>query len=93
MSIALDLFYITVAVTMPLDEELSFFIGFDGWVKPSSWSVIRRGTAVCPLCNSPPTSASAVDASTCLRILYSVWIKPFTGGGRFGDFSGRLVVI
>ena len=68
------------------------FIGVDGWVKPSSWSVILRGTDVCPLWNSPTTSASAADATTCLRILHSVWIGPFYGGGRFGDFLDWLVV-
>ena len=52
--------------------------------------VICRGTSVCPLWNSPPTSTSDVDATTCLRILHSVWIGPFAGGRRFGYFS-RLV--
>ena len=92
MSITLDLFCLTVAVTIPLAAELSVFIGVGGWVKLSSWSVIHRGADVCPLWNSPPTSASATDATTCLRILYSVWIGTFAGGGRFGDLSGRLVV-
>ena len=72
---------------MPSAVELSVFIGVGSWVKPSAWSVIRRGTAVCPLWNSPPTSALAADATTCLSILNSVWIGPFAGGGRFGDFQ------
>ena len=75
---------------MPLAAELSFFIGVHGWVKPSSLSAILGGTDVCPLWNSPPTSASAADATTCLRILHSVWIGPFAGGGRFGDFFGSV---
>ena len=86
MSIALDLFCLTVAVMMLSAAELSVFIGVCGRVKSSSWSVILRGTAVCLLCNSPLTYASAADATTCLRILHSVWIGPFAGGGRFGDF-------
>ena len=90
MSIALDLFCLTVAVVMPLAAELSVFVGVGGWVKPSSWSVILRGTDVCSLWNSPSTYYSVADATTCLRILYSVWIGPFSGGGRFGDFF-RLV--
>ena len=90
MSIALDLFYLTVAVTMPSAAELFVFVRVDGWVKPSSWSVILRGTAVCPLWNSPMTSALAADATTCLRILHSMWIGPFAGGGRFGDFFGSV---
>ena len=92
MSIALELFCLTAVVTMPLDAKLSVLIGVGGWVKPSSWSVICRGTDVCPLWNSPTTSASAVDAATCLRIPHSVWIGKFSGGGRFGYFKGRLVV-
>ena len=90
MSIALDLFCLTVAVTMPSAAELSVFIGVGGWVKPSSWSVILRGNDVGPLWNIPPTSDLSVDASTCLRTLHSVWIGPFSGGGRFGDFFGSV---
>ena len=93
MPIALELFCLTVAVKMPSAAELSVFIGVGGWVKPSSWSLICRGTAVFPLRNSSPTSASAVDATTCLRIMHYVWIGPFAGGGRFGYFSGWLLVI
>ena len=72
MSVALDLFCLTVVVTMPSDAELSILIWVGGWVKPRSWSVICRGIAVCPLWNSPPTSASAAEAKTCLRSLHSV---------------------
>ena len=90
MSVALELFCLTVAVTMPSVEELSVFIGVGAWVKPSPWSVIIRGTTVCPLCNSPPAYASATDATTCLRIMHSVWIGQFAGGGRFGDFFGSV---
>ena len=90
MSIVLDLFCLTVVVTMPSAAELSFFIGVGGWVKPSSLSVILRVTTVFPLWKSPPTSDSAADATTCLRILHSVWIGPFDGDGRFGNFSGSV---
>ena len=78
---------------MSLAAELTAFIGVGAWVKPSSWSVILRGTALCPWWNSPPTSSLAADNTTCLRILHSVCIGPFAGGERFGDFSGQLVVI
>ena len=61
-----------------------------GWVKPSSLIVMSRDTDVCPLCNNPLTSALAADATTCLRILNSVWIGPFSGGRRFGAFSGSV---
>ena len=91
MSIALDLFGLTVVVKMLLAAELSVLIGVSGKVKPSSWSVICRSTAVCPLWSIPPTYALAADATTCFRILHSVSIGPFAGVRRLGDFS-RLVV-
>ena len=91
MSIALEMFCLTVAVTIPSAVDLSVFIGVGGWVKPISWSVMFRGTAVCPLWNSTLTYASARNATTCLRILNSVWIGPFSGGGRFGDFFKSVV--
>ena len=75
---------------MPSAAELSIFILVSGWVKPSSWSVILRGTTVCPFWNSPLTSALAADATTCLRILHSVWIGTFSGDGRFGNFFGSV---
>ena len=49
---------------------------------------MRRVTAVLSLCNSPPNSTPSADATTCFRVLHYVWIIPFAGGGRFGDFSG-----
>ena len=76
--------------TSTLAAELYIFIGVGGWVKPSLWSVILRGTAVCLLWNSPPTSALAADATTCFRIMHSVWIGPCAGGRRFGDFFGSV---
>ena len=72
---------------MPLAAELSIFIGIGGWGKPSSWSVTQKGKYVLPLSNFPLTSDLAADATTCFRILHSVWIGPFAGGRRFGDFS------
>ena len=84
--------FLIVAVTMTLAAELSVFIGVCGWVKPSSWSVMCRFTAVCPLWNSPPNYDLAADSTTCLRILHSLWIGTFSGGGRFGAFLGWLVV-
>ena len=90
MSIDLDLFFLTVVVMMPSAVELSVLIGVGCWLKPSSWSVMRMVIAICPLWNSPLTSASAEDVNTCLRILHSVWIGPFSGGGRFGDFFGSV---
>ena len=64
-----------------------------GWWlgKPSSWSIILRGTAFSPLWNSPPTSDSAADATTLLRVLHYVWLGPFACGRRFEDFSGSVV--
>ena len=78
----LEFFCLTVAVKMPPATEFSVFIGVSGWGKLSSW-----GTDVFPLCNSPPTSASDADATTCFRILHSVWVGPFAGDRRFVDYS------
>ena len=90
MSVALDIFRLTVVVTMTSATELSTLIGFIGWGKPISWSVMRRGTNVCPLWNSPPTSDLVADATTCMRILHSMWIGKFAGGRRFQAFSGLV---
>ena len=87
MSIVLEIFCLTVAVTMPSSTEFSVLIRFVCSRKPSSWSVMRRGTDVFPLYNIPLTYASAADATTCFRILHYVWIGPFSGGGRFGGFA------
>ena len=75
---------------MTLAAELSDFIGVGVWGKPSSYSVMRRGTYVCPLLNSPLTSALSTDATTCFMIMHSVRIGPFAGGRSFGDFSGSF---
>ena len=90
MYIYLKLFCLTVAVMMPLAAELSILIGVGGWGKLNSWSVMCRGTAVCTLWNSLPTSALDVDSTKCLGILHSVWIGPFYGDGRFGAFLGSV---
>ena len=91
MSIALDLFCLTVVVAMPSAVELSILFGVGGWGKPIYWSVTQKGTAVCPLWNSPLTSASAADNTTCFSIIHSLWIGPFDGGRRFGAFYGLVV--
>ena len=88
MFISLEIFNLTIAVTVPPAAEFYVLIGVGGWVRLSSWSVMPRGTAVCPLWNSPLTSASAADATKSLRILHFIWIGPFAGDGRFGDFYG-----
>ena len=75
---------------MPSAAELSVLIGVGGWIKLSSWSLMRRVTAALPFWNNPPNSDLASDANTCLRILHSVWIGTFAGGGRFGDCSGSV---
>ena len=83
-------FCLTVVVTMPLAAELSALVGVGGRSKPSSWSVIFGDTAVFPLWNSPPTSTSAADSTTCFRILHSVCIGPFSDGRRFGGLIGSV---
>ena len=46
MSITLDLFCLTVSVTMPLAAKLYVLIGVGGWGKLSYWRVIQRCIAV-----------------------------------------------
>ena len=70
--------------------ELSVLIVIGGWGKPFSWSVLWRGTSVFLLWNSPQTSASAADTTTCFMILHSVWIGPLSSEGRLGDFYGLV---
>ena len=64
MSVALDLFCLTVVVTMTSAVEFYALITVGGGGKPSSWILMRRGTAVFPLLNNFPTYALAVDATT-----------------------------
>ena len=71
-------------------RRVFFFIGVGGWGKPSSWCVMCRGTAACPLWNIPLTSTFAAYSTTCLSILHSVWIGQFAGGGSFGNFFGSV---
>ena len=66
-------------------------VGVCGWGKPSSLRVMRRGTDVCQLWKIPPTYSLAVEDTTCLSILYYVWVVPFDGGGRCGAFVDRMV--
>ena len=78
---------------IPSATEFSVLIGVGGWVNPSSWSVMHRVAAFYPFWNSPPTSTLAADSNMCLSMIHSVWIGTFSGGMRFGAFSGRLVVV
>ena len=75
-------------VKIPLDAELSVLVVVGGWGKPSSRSIICRGTDFCPVINSPTTSALAADITTWFRILHSVCIGTFDAGTRFGAFLG-----
>ena len=63
-------------------------VGVGGRVKPSSLRLMWRVIDVFPVCKSPSTSDLAEEATTSLSILRYVWIGPFTGCGRFGDFVG-----
>ena len=53
MSIALELFCLTVVVTIPSSVELSILIWVGGWVKPISWSVMRIDITIWPFWNIP----------------------------------------
>ena len=81
-------FSITVPVIITSETDLSVFIGVDGWGKPISLRVMRRGAAVCPLWKSPLNYDLAVEATTCLSIMHSVWIGPFSRDESFVYFLG-----
>ena len=55
---------------------LSTCIGVGGCVCPSSLRIRRMTLASCALRNSAPSSASAADAATSLRIVQVMWIAP-----------------
>ena len=73
-----------VTAKITLSEELYVLIGVGNGRKPSSLTLMRRGTAVLIFWKIPPTSASEVEATTSLRILHFVWIGPFDGDGSCG---------
>ena len=75
-------------VNIPSAANLSVFIGIDGWGKLSYLRVLWRVKAVLPLWIIYLTSDLATEATTCLRILNSLWIGPLSRGGRFGYFVG-----
>ena len=52
-------------------------IGFDFCGCPNDSNVFRIGIAVRSLWKTPPTSASAADATTCRSVLHSTNIAPF----------------
>ena len=86
MYIAFDLLCFTVSFVIPSTRTLSVTVGVGGWGYPISIRVWHIGSASFPLWNSPPSSASAVDAFTLFMIVEMTWIAPLVGGGgELGD--------
>lgn len=77
MSIAFDLFCLTVLLAIPLAQMLSVCNGVGGCWCPSSISVVRKVHASWALWNSAAISASAADATTILRMMLVTCIAPF----------------
>ena len=55
---------------MPTAVVLSTWIGVGGCGCPNAWSVIRNTLASCALRKRAPSSASAAEAATSLRIAH-----------------------
>ena len=89
MSIALEFFCLIEELTIPAAVELSVLSGVHGWGWPSSARHVRIGSAICALWKSAPSSASAADAITFLRVLHSAWRTPL-GVGLNGEMPGGL---
>jgi hypothetical protein len=67
-----DCWCLTVVFTMPTTVELSQWIGVAGWGWTISSSVSRKNVACLQFRNNAPSSASAADATTNLRIAHNV---------------------
>ena len=74
-------FFLTVVENIPSAAELCVFIGVVGWEKPSSLRLIQRGIDFFLLWKILPTSTLAAEeeSTTCLSILYYMWIGIFFG--------------
>jgi hypothetical protein len=66
--------------------ELSIWTGVGGCLCPSSSNVVRIGTAILALINSPPSSASAANDITALIIFATVCTALLSRG----SFSSSL---
>lgn len=84
MSIALNLFLLTVLLEMSEVVLLSVFIGVLGCEWPISCNASRKNFLICALLKKAPNSASAADAATFFKIVYSVFTAPFNLIGCLG---------
>jgi hypothetical protein len=84
ISIDLDLCRFTVLFTMPTAVELSQCIGVGGWGCPISSSMSQKIVACLQLRNNAPSSASAADATTNLKIPHNVKKTPIQFDGLCG---------
>ena len=80
MSIDLVAFAIILLLMRPCAVELSVWMGVRGCGCPSSSRVFRIGTAVFAFKNNAPSSASAADDMTCLRMVDRLSTAPLFGG-------------
>ena len=71
-----DFCLLTVLFTIPTVVELSMWMGVGGCGCPSSSKVRHITLASFAFKNKAPSSASAADAATNLRIVQRTWIVP-----------------
>jgi hypothetical protein len=76
ISIALDRCHLIVLLSIPPVVVLSTCMGVGGCGCPSSSRTRHSTLASCVLRNSAPSSASAADAATSLRMVQVIWIAP-----------------
>ncbi len=84
ISIDLDICHFTVLFAMPTVVELLQCIGVGGWGCSIFLSVSQKIVACLPLRNNAPSSASAADATTNLKIAHNVQKCPVQCDGLCG---------
>ena len=89
MSIALDQRCLQVPLEMPLAVELSVWSGVAGCGWPISTRVVLSTVPSFAFKKRAPSSASAAEDMTCLRILAMLRIGPLGGGGLADGLSLR----
>ena len=82
ISMERDFCLLMVLLTIPTAVVLSMCIGIGGCGWPNSWRMIRMIFASCALRKRAPSSASAADAATILRIVQLTRMAPFNQIGE-----------
>ena len=78
ISIAHDLWRLMVLFAMPTAVALSQCIGILGWGCPRSSRVVLNIIPSWQFINNAPSSASAANATTYIKIAHNVWKAPYS---------------